>query len=163
MTNEDENTASASEAGSEAGTSRKRTRPRKVDVQGLRRKLLDTCDRYLTDTELPDLSASMVKAIADVVTTVGPEFAKHDLATQEREQRERIGAFSMPFEVPVGGEFPPAPVESLPGDSSTGFPSVPVPTVRTGGGGIKQPPARRSPPPLPFNPDDYSGLQPASN
>lgn len=129
-------------------TTRRRKRARKVDVQALRRDLLSTCSRYLEETPLGELNAAMVKAIGEVVNSVGTEFVKNERSTSP--SKAGLG-FVAPFPVPdteqPTGVLPPPGMAS----PSNGFPSVPPPSVKSNsGGGIKAPHS--------YGGDDYSGL-----
>ncbi|MCO5108430.1 MAG: hypothetical protein M9907_15325 [Burkholderiaceae bacterium] len=111
-------------------------RPRKIDVQILRRKLLDKCERYLEETALPDLSASMIKSIADVVSTIGPEFAKEDRASNPAKVPQGLALpFPAPSDVPQG-VIPPRSAATPP----AGYPEIPVPSVHSKGGIKASPP-----------------------
>lgn len=126
----------------------KRGRPRSIDVQVLRRKLLDTCMRYLDETPLQELSAAMVKATAEVVTTVGHEFSKEERSKQGGATSNLL----LPFPVPEDSDRDsgiPLPIAAT---AEHGFPHVPIPSATTSGGIKAAPPGPRT------VDEDYSGL-----
>ena len=146
MTNDDSNDPQQQPA-----AKKRRKRARNVDLQGLRKKLLSTCDDYLAQTPLDSLNAAMIKAIGEVVTSVGTEYTKNERAAVPS---KALADFVMPFAVP-GAEQPtgvlPLPAAATP---ANGFPSVAEPTVRGTGGGIKAAPRCGQ------QLHDYSGLSP---
>lgn len=130
---------------------KKRRRRRNVDIQSLRKKLLQTCDDYLSCTPLDSLNAAMIRSIGDVVTSVGADYSKAEKASSPA---KALGGFVMPFE-PVEDQRP-SDVLPMPGMASpaNGFPSIPEPSVsgKGTGGGVKAPSNYGST-------DDYAGLQ----
>lgn len=118
---------------------RRRKRRKKVDVQMLRRDLLATASRYLEEVPLQELNGSMLKAISEIVSSVGPEYSKNERSASPL---KALTGLSMPFAAPDGSERDtPSAILPHPGAATpaNGYPSVPPPTLKGSGGGIKDP------------------------
>lgn len=114
---------------------KRRRRRAKVDVHQLRRDLLATCSRYLDEVPLQEMNGSLLKAIGEIVNSTGPEYEKHE---RNASPSQTLAGWHAPFA--VEGTEQPTGVLPPPGYATpaNGFPSVPLPSVKGDGGGIRE-------------------------
>lgn len=74
------------------------SKPRKVDPQELRKKLLLHVADYLRITPVAERSAAMLKGCADIVSAVGGEYER---ASERAASRDRARSLSLPFDAPT--------------------------------------------------------------
>lgn len=74
------------------------SKPRKVDPQELRKKLLLHVADYLRITPVAERSAAMLKGCADILSTVGADYER---AIKQEAARESSRSMAMPFDAPT--------------------------------------------------------------